>query len=119
MYMKYKLLKLIEPKENSISIWGTFDSIWGFVHLDNWLQLSVELLIEQGFIEEVKETPKPRWKVGDKVVDCENRFLEIFSVSKKDDPRMYNEIYTGQWFFWCLERDLREPTPEELTTYFK
>ena len=49
-----------------------------------------------GYLEEVKETPKPRWKVGDKVVDCENRFLEIFSVSKKDDPRMYNEIYTVQ-----------------------
>ena len=117
MYMKYKLLKLIEPKENSISIWGTFDSIWWFVHMDNWLQLSVELLIEQGFIEEVKETPKPRWKIGDPVVFGNSQtkyplYQNIKSVCYNDESKcfMYNE--------WT-ENKFREPTPEELITYFK
>lgn len=64
--------------------------------MDNGMRIPAAILIEQGFIEEVKETPKPKWRVGDYVVDCENRFVKIFSVSKKDDPIMYNEVYTGQ-----------------------
>lgn len=71
------------------------------------------------FFEEVKETPKPKYRVGDYAVDCEKRFVKIFSVSKNDDPRMYNEVYTGQWYFWILERDLRDPTEEELSIYFR
>jgi hypothetical protein len=113
--MRYKLLKLIEPKENSIPIWNTFDSIWEFVHLDNWLQLSVELLVEQGFIEEVKEIPKPRWKCGDYVVNIMNsdrkRYRRISEVE---------EIYKWQfWYDWMKEEYLRDPTKEELKIYFR
>jgi hypothetical protein len=31
-------------------------------------EVPVEFLIDYGFIEEVVETPKPRWKVGDYVI---------------------------------------------------
>lgn len=89
------------------------------------LQYGVEvyhsLLIEQGFIEEVKETPKPRWKVGDKIVreyheNIPPDYLQIFSVGK----------YGINWISWVYNNDvdykeesLRDPTPEELSTYFK
>jgi hypothetical protein len=32
------------------------------------MKLPIDFLIEQGFLEEVKETLKPKWKVGDRVV---------------------------------------------------
>jgi hypothetical protein len=45
----------------------------------------MEELIEQGFIEEVVETPKPRWKVGDYVVneikDYSKQFIKISNVA--------------------------------------
>ncbi len=113
--MRYKLLKLIEPKEKSISIGSTFDSMWGFVHLYNWLQLSVELLIDQGFIEEVKETPKPRWKVGDYVVSDywdDKKYLKISEISTDK-----NLIINYNRYF--VEYILRDPTPEELSIYFR
>jgi len=36
--------------------------------MDNGLIIIDELLIEQGFIEKIEETTKPKWKVGDYVV---------------------------------------------------
>lgn len=62
--------------------------------------------------EEVKETPKPRWNVGDYVVN--------------KDPLVYRKISTifftdTQYFMYDLykEEELRDPTPEELSTYFR
>lgn len=113
--MKYKLLKLIEPKEKSISIWGTFVPIWEFVHMDNWLKLPVELLIKQGFIEEVKETPKPKFVVWE-YVTCEyedgiKRYLQIHEISwDAENGYEYNRVY--------IEKYLREPTRQELKIYF-
>jgi hypothetical protein len=113
--MKYKLLKFIELKENFISVWDTLDSIWGFVNLDSWLQLSVELLIEQGFIEEVKETIKPKWKVGDYVVHNHFiwgiQYMKIFSVTQDLGLFYINNSFK--------ESELRDPTREELSIYFR
>lgn len=66
--------------------------------------------------EEVKETPKPRWKVGDKVVREYEHFspdyLYIYRVTlNSSNVWIYNEEFT--------EKDLRDPTPEELSTYFR
>lgn len=114
--MKYKLLKLLEPEYKSISVWSIFVPIWEFVSMDNWLKLPAELLIKQGFIEEVKETPKPNFTVGQWVVcDCrgwEIKYLQIHELSWDwKGGYVYNRYFS--------EKDLRDPTPEELSIYFR
>lgn len=91
----YRLLKKIES-DDSIDIRATFTVKGDYIDMDNGMKVPAKLLIEQGFIEEVKGASKPKYRVGDYAVDCEKRFVKIFSVSKNDDPRTYNEVYTGQ-----------------------
>lgn len=114
--MKYKLLKAIES-ENSIATWTIFDIEWDYINIANSVKAPCKLLIEQGFIEEVKEIQKPRWKVGDYAV-CkyetlwEIDYIKIYKVNKSDkDSFYYNDEYK--------ETCLRDPTPEELSTYFR
>ena len=114
--MKYKLLKYIEPEEISIKIWDTFDSESGLLYMDNWLKITCKALIEQGFIEEVKETPKqkkPKWKIGERVVfDCnsgEKKYIRLFEI-QTGKTYFYNKYYT--------ESELRDPTEEELKLYY-
>ena len=118
--MNVKILKEIRqfPEFTNLQPWEIFNN---FISARiGKVDVPASILIEQGFIEEVKETPKPRWKVGDKVINMNNdTCTEIFSVSKSSNPRIYNNIYTSTGYFWILERDLRDPTPEELSTYFK
>ena len=66
--------------------------------------------------EEVKETPNPRWKVGDKVV----RYYENLS----DDYLFIYRVTLNSSNIWIYNADqaekyLRDPTPEELSTYFR
>lgn len=113
--MKYKLLKYIESEEDSIPLGSTFDaSRAGFVDLDNWIALPVELLIKQGFIEEVKETPKPRWKVGDYAVKINSDRIRFIKISEVE------EVYKWEfWYDWYGEYCFRNPTKEELSLYFR
>lgn len=65
--------------------------------------------------EEVKETPKPRWKVGDNVVRhykyLNPDYLYIYRVTlNSSNVWIYNDE---------PESMLRDPTPEELSTYFR
>lgn len=119
--MKYKVLKKMHWPFGSVWVPGTIVNLEPKrpILVQWWYTLSIDQLIDQWFIEEVKETTKPKYRVWDYAVDCENRFIKIFSVSKKDDPRKYNEVYTGQWFFWILEWDLRDPTENEKSLYFR
>jgi hypothetical protein len=74
--MKYKILKPFVSSYIKLSIGTEVD--WDkneTVALQNDIIITIEELIKQGFIEEVKEPSKPRWKVGDKVV----RVFKIFS----------------------------------------
>lgn len=80
------------------------------------VKVPASILIEQGFIEEVKETPKPRWKVGDKVVreyqTYSPDYLFIYRITlNSSNVWIYNEELT--------EKDLRDPTLEEQFTYFR
>ena len=112
--MKYKLLKEIDT--DSLPIGTEFETDNDYVNMDSGIKIPCKLLIEQGFIEEVKETPKPRWKVGDNVVRHYNYlspdYLCLYRVTlNSSNVWIYNEELT--------ESMLRDPTPEELSTYFR
>lgn len=115
--MKYKILKEIRqfPEFRNLQPWEIFENFTS-AHIGK-VDVPVSILIEQGFIEEVKEPINPRWKVGDYVVNtCTNSFIKIFSVSESNNPRIYNE--SGNYYY-ITESDLRDPTPEELSVYFR
>lgn len=107
--MKYKVIKSFW---NFTCDWSTITNpVNGSIEVCQ-KEVPVEFLIDYGFIEEVKETPKPRWNVGDYVVN--------------KDPLVYRKISTiffvnTQYFVYDLykEEELRDPTPEELSTYFR
>lgn len=126
--MKYKLLKYIEkevdtgddfPSESrrALEIWDTFQADVWFYHTDTWLNIPILDLIEQGFIEEVKETLKPKWKVGDKVV----KMYEIYSSDYILINRITLHSSGSHWVYNDDDREnqLRDPTPKELSTYFR
>lgn len=113
--MKYKLLKVIETVD-SLPIGTVFEPTKDYIQMDNGMRIPPKLLIEQGFIKEVKETPKPRWKVGDYVVReydyLSPDYLFLYRVTlNSSNVWIYNEELT--------ESMLRDPTPEELSTYFR
>lgn len=66
--------------------------------------------------EEVKETLKPRWKAGDKVVRLysgyspDYLYLNRITLHSSEKSWIYNDDLE--------EEDLRDPTPEELALYF-
>ena len=76
------------------------------------------------YFEEVKETTKPRWKVGDPVVKLpwkpvkypnEITYMRIQGIEN-------GTLHTQTWEFsydWLYESSYRDPTPEELYTYFR
>lgn len=96
--MKYKILKPFSTITRTLSLGQVVE--WEDtkipVRLQDKILVSQQELVKQGFIEEVKEIPKPKWKVGDCVVYHENTFLKILSVSKSNNLITYNDIYTGQ-----------------------
>jgi len=53
--MKYKLLKEIDNKSVSISVWETFITDDDIFQLENWKTLSNEWLEEQWYIEKILE----------------------------------------------------------------
>lgn len=57
----YKLLKYIEPAEQSIKLWKTFTLKSEYLLSDNEEQIPVSRLIRQWYIEEVKDTRHP-WR---------------------------------------------------------
>lgn len=67
--------------------------------------------------EEVKEALNPRWKVGDKIVrlysDYSPDYLYLYRVTLHSSEKSW--IYNDG----LEEEDLREPTPDELSLYFK
>lgn len=72
--------------------------------------------MEMGYLEEVKETPKPRWKIGDYVIrngsSCSHTRIE--KIESMDIASDWECFPNGNW-----ESIYRDLTPEELTTYFK
>jgi hypothetical protein len=92
--MKYKILKPFVSSYIKLSIGTEVD--WDkneTVALQNDIIITIEELIKQGFIEEVKEPSKPKWKVGDYVVNtCTNSFIKIFSVSESNNPRISEPV---------------------------
>lgn len=119
--MKYKLLKEIDTDSGLWQCLGLFpigtefETDNDYVNVDNGMKIPCKLLIEQGFIEEVKETPKPRWKVGDYVVkEYSNLTPEYIKIAQvwlwNSKEYLYN---------WNYEEKLRDPTPEELSLYFR
>lgn len=44
------------------------------------IKLPIASAIEQGFMEEIKETPKPKWRVGDYVVVSDDTYIKINSI---------------------------------------
>jgi len=125
--MKYKLLKetpwvadgsVIEIVDRDVFI--TNDKFvardkWEYTaETFDWINWIVENHPED--FEEVKETPKPRWKVGGKVVQTNcSSYLQYWTVEKV----YFDE--EGQTYYYNSLRDywLRDPTPEELDTYFR
>ena len=114
--MKYKVLKetpwvangaIIEVDDNDIDkdVTITNDSFEQYrdgkdysSETYDWMRWHIQNHPED--FEEVKETLKPRWKVGDKVINMNNdTCTEIFSVSKSSNPRIYNNIYTSTGYF--------------------
>lgn len=80
--------------------------------MDNGLIIIDELLIEQGFIEKIEETQKPKWKVGDYVTSqaVETEYTKISKVTLHKGKYFYNN---------CSENCFRDPTESELSTYFR
>ena len=60
--------------------------------------------------QEDKKKDLPRWKIGDCVVLQENTYLKIVWIRKHEWEWIYD---------WSKEKDLRDPTPEELSLYFR
>ena len=108
--MQYKFLKSIEKGKDSVPLGTTFYFTDKWFTLSSWFQVKMEELIEQGFVEEVVEIPKPRWKVGDYVVSRHWVYIKIDSIFGKLNP-VYNWTY--------IQNELRDPTSEELSTYFR
>lgn len=124
--MKYKLLKdtpwiangsIIELVDGDMSIDND-----RFVVYNNWKYSSetydwITWLTEnhKEDFEEIKETPKPRWKVGDNVVIeiawWDTRYGKIEWI-------MWVNYKSCGWENW-MEDKFRDPTQEELDTYFR
>lgn len=116
--MKYKVLKSFQT-DTLIwrNVWEIYENKRSHVNLRFWITIVNRELIEQGFIEEVKETPKqkkPKWKIGERVVfDCnsgEKKYIKLFEI-QTGKTYFYNKYYT--------ESELRDPTEEELKLYFR
>lgn len=76
-------------------------------------------LLEKWFIEEVKEEPKPKFKVWDYVVyESKNiiRYIKIIEIRKEWNDFLYNQTW---WWYYFWEECLRLPTQEELEKYFR
>lgn len=108
---------MIEPEDQSIFVWSIFEVQWDIVDMDNWMKVPAKLLIEQGFIEEVKEHSRPRWKVGDKAIRTylgySDDYIQIYRVTLHSSEKYW--IYNDD----VKEDQLRDPTPEELSLYFR
>jgi len=117
---KFRLLKYIEEKEDSIPIWTTFDTDWDKVVFDWWWDINVNFLIKEWYIEEIFELKEilPKFKVWDYVVWNKKTgfswdiYIEIHSIHNIDNEFAYN-------FEKFRENDLRLPTEEELKKYFR
>ena len=113
--MKVKILKEIKqfPQRTNLQPWEIrthfTDALIGGVNVP------ASILIEQGFIEEVKETPKPKFVVWEYVTceygDWTKKYLSISEIRLDSE----NEYEYNRYF---SEKYLREPTREELQTYF-
>jgi len=110
--MKYIFKKKLKARYNTWSIWNyiEFCNPETDIEICDDLNVSIAELIKQGFVQEVKETTKPRWKVGDYVVTRVNEYIKISKV------RLYNNEY---FYDDCSEAAFRDPTPEELKVYFR
>ena len=87
--------------------------------MDNGMQVSTKMLIAQGFIEEVKDVPKinsPRWKVGDFIVAEKSYNDLVYLVITKVT---YSPLYNTYKYDNIPDCVMRDPTPEELSIYFK
>lgn len=69
------------------------------------------------WFEEVKEEPKPKFKIWDYVVHKNwKRFIKIVDIKiTGDNYFMYN--YDDIWYY--EDNELRKPTQEELKKYFR
>lgn len=85
----YKLLEQIEP-EDSIPVWDIFQEEGNLIKLNNWNTIPANWLIEQWYIEEVKEKENSRptnweaiWKVKCHYIDkdCFIRKKEVFETT--------------------------------------
>lgn len=118
MYMKYKVLKTFTTITRTLESGDEVN--WADntipVRLKDWFLIAQKELIDQGFIEEVQETPKPKFVVWE-YVTCEyeggeKKYLNIHEIRLDSDGKYeYNRYFS--------ETYLREPTREELITYFK
>ena len=78
------------------------------------------MLINQGFLEEVKETKKPKFKIGDYAV-YENtygpapKYLKISCSQLNENCSSVTYLYNSAYF----ERNLRVPTAYELGLYYR
>ena len=69
------------------------------------------------WFEEVKEEPKPKFKIWDYVVHkAWKRFIKIIDIKiTEDNSFIYN--YDSMWYY--RDSELRKPTQEELEKYFR
>lgn len=74
------------------------------------------------WFEEVKEEPKPKFKIWDYVVyEWKNvEYIKIFLIKQSWENFVYNSTPTADWYSVCYhESHLRKPTQEELEKYFR
>lgn len=124
---KYRLLKdLPFHKKWMIFLydWKQAFEEWDMEHpiaLHYFDDISFKVLLWEWF-EEVKEEPKPKFKIWDYVVyEWESiEYIKIYNIKKSWTNFIYNQTPTSYWFFICYyEANLRLPNKEELKKYFR
>lgn len=121
---KYKLLKdLPFHKKWTIFLydWEEVFEEWDIEHpigthyFDDY---SFKTLIWEWF-EEVKEEPKPKFKVWDYVVYKNwKRFIKIIDIKITSNSNYIKYNHDSGWWYYH-EDELRLPTQEELEKYFR
>lgn len=119
MEMKINFIKKVKSIANTICFkkWQIFDVIKEtddvYIIIHNW-----EIYcFNKWMFEEVREEPKPKFKVWDYVVHEDwKRFIKIIDIKiTEDNSFIYN--HDGLWYY--RDSELRKPTQEELEKYFR
>ena len=118
---KFRLLKYIEEKEDSIPIWTTFDTDWDKVVFDWWWDINVNFLIKEWYIEEINETLSS-FRIWDKV-RRDVRYYKKWEKWKVFDYEIITKIWVNSdWEIdqinWNMIEWYRLANNEEIQKYY-